>query len=204
MPGSYSVPVSPVETTLRFVNSRFVGIAGPAPTVEAAKEFIADAHIRFPDASHHVYAYAVGYGATVTHGMSDDGEPSGTAGRPMLAVVQGSDIGDLVVVAVRYFGGTKLGTGGLVKAYTETAQAAVAALRTELKVHRVGARISVPYELHNACRQLLEKLGIAIEDEEFADDVGMRLRLPEEVLPQLRRELADATSGRVEVTGNGD
>ena len=81
MAGSYAVPLRPAETMLRFKNSRFVGIAGPASTVEEAKAFLNEVRGRFADASHHVYAYAVGFGATVTHGMSDDGEPSGTAGR---------------------------------------------------------------------------------------------------------------------------
>ena len=174
MAGSYTVPLRPAETTLRFKNSRFIGIAGPAPTVEEAKVFLDEVRRRFADASHHVYAYAVGHGRSVTHGMSDDGEPSGTAGRPLLAVVQGTGIGDLVVVAVRYFGGTKLGTGGLVKAYTETAQAVVAALATETKVHRINARISLPYDLHNSCRQVIEKLAVEIAQEDFADDVRLR------------------------------
>ena len=76
--------------------------------------------------------------------MSDDGEPSGTAGRPALAVVQGADLGDVVVVLVRYFGGTKLGTGGLVKAYTQTAQAALAALQVKTKVLLLAGRLIVP------------------------------------------------------------
>ena len=199
MAGSYAVPLRPAETTLRFKNSRFIGIAGPAPTVEEARAFIDKVRGRYADASHHVYAYAVGYGATVTHGMSDDGEPSGTAGRPLLAVVKGAEIGDLVVVAVRYFGGTKLGTGGLVKAYTETAQAVVAVLATEIKVHRIDARIILPYELHNACRQVIEKLAVEVAEEDFADDVRLQLRLPEEDLPRLRLEVAEATAGRVVV-----
>ena len=199
MADSYAVPLRSAETTLRFKNSRFIGVAGPAATVAEAKAFLAGVRERFADASHHVYAYAVGHGATVTHGMSDDGEPSGTAGRPMLAVVQGAGMGDLVVVAVRYFGGTKLGTGGLVKAYTETAQAAVAALATEIKVHRIDARMVVPYEFHNACRQVIEKLEVEV-DEEFADEVRLQLRLPEGDLPRLQQEVADATAGRVVVT----
>lgn len=197
MAESYSVPVGPAEVTLRFKNSRFIGVAGPAPDVEAAKAFVGAARARFPDASHHCYAYAVGHGATVLHGMSDDGEPSGTAGRPMLAVVQGAGVGDLVVVAVRYFGGTKLGTGGLVKAYTETAQTAVVALTTEAKVDRIAARLILPYDLHGSCCQVLARWEVAVEAEDFADQVRLSVSLAAEDLQQLQRELADATSGRV-------
>ena len=129
--------------------------------------------------------------------MSDDGEPSGTAGRPMLAVVQGAGVGDLGVVAGRYFGGTKLGTGGLVKAYTETAQTAVVALTTEAKVDRIAARLILPYDLHGSCCQVLARWEVAVEAEDFADQVRLSVSLAAEDLQQLQRELADATSGRV-------
>ena len=92
MPG-YPIAVGEVEVEVWAKNSRFIGCAAPAETVEDAKAFIAAMRERYPDASHHCYAFAAGYGATVTHGMSDDGEPSGTAGRPMLAVMQGAGIG---------------------------------------------------------------------------------------------------------------
>ena len=137
MKTGYPVPAAPVEVELRFRNSRFIGAAGFAETVEAARQYIQAHRERFPDARHHVYAFAVGFGASVTCGMSDDGEPSGTAGRPVLTVVQGSGLGDTVVVVTRYFGGTKLGTGGLVKAYTETTQAAIALIERRDKVHTV-------------------------------------------------------------------
>ena len=121
---------------------------GHTPTTEKARSFIQEVKSRYPDGRHHCYAFAIGHGASVTHGMGDDGEPSGTAGeinvkskphaipdtpilltcvlrragRPMLSVLTGTELGDCCVVVTRYFGGTKLGTGGLVKAYTEATQ----------------------------------------------------------------------------------
>src|ERR671921_1142335 len=89
-----------------------------------------------PDAAHHVYAYIVGHGATTTLGMSDDGEPSGTAGRPVMAVLKGSGLGDVALVITRYFGGTLLGTGGLVRAYGDAAKAVLAILPRTEKIER--------------------------------------------------------------------
>ncbi|MCX7792579.1 MAG: YigZ family protein, partial [Chloroflexaceae bacterium] len=117
MTSRYPIPAGRARAELLVLNSRFVATAGPAPDVEAAKAFIAAIRQELPGASHHCYAFLAGHGASVIAGMSDDGEPAGTAGRPMLAVLRGSGLGDVVVVVTRYFGGALLGTGGLVRAY---------------------------------------------------------------------------------------
>ena len=106
------VPARHIETQFIDQNSRFITNAGPAFSVAEAQDFIAQVKDKYPGATHHVPVYLIGHGsATVAH-CSDDGEPSGTAGRPALAVLQGSGFGDIVLVVTRYFGGTKLGTGG--------------------------------------------------------------------------------------------
>jgi len=192
----YPIAVGEAEVELRFKNSRFIGCVGQATSVEEAKAFIAVVRDRYPDASHHCYAFAAGYGATVTHGMSDDGEPSGTAGRPMLAVVQGADIGDVVVVATRYFGGTKLGTGGLVKAYTETAQAALAAVPVERKVETELLSINLGYDSYAPCRKRIEELGGLVENEAFETSVVLQVRAEIKIVDDMRRALADMTAGR--------
>ena len=198
MPG-YPVPVAEVEVELYFKNSRFIGTAAPAENVDEAKAYIASLRARFPDASHHCYAFAAGFGATVVHGMSDDGEPSGTAGRPMLAVVQGAGLGDVVVVATRYFGGAKLGTGGLVKAYTETAQAALAAVERVDKIETIGVLVELAYEAYEVCKRHIEALGAQIEAEDFGAHVALILRMDEELFERLRTKLKDATSGRAQI-----
>ncbi|MGY8822476.1 MAG: YigZ family protein [Candidatus Latescibacterota bacterium] len=195
MPG-YPIAVGEAEVELRFKNSRFIGSVGSAASIDEAKAFIVTVRARYSDASHHCYAFAAGYGATVTHGMSDDGEPSGTAGSPMLAVVKGGGMGDVVVVATRYFGGTKLGTGGLVKAYTETAQAALAAVPVEQKIETALLRVELAYDSFAPCRKRIEDLGAQIEDEQFADVVQLRVRVAVEQVQELRTALIDMTSGR--------
>ncbi len=111
-------------------------------TVDEAKAFLAAVRAEMPDANHHVYAYRVGFGNSVIEGMSDDGEPSGTSGPPVLAVLRGSGIGDVIVVVTRYFGGTKLGTGGLVRAYSEGARAGLESLATDAQDREADASAS--------------------------------------------------------------
>src|SRR5690348_4882092 len=115
----YRIPAATTRIEHEVSRSRFIATLGNAATVEAARGFIAEIRAEMPDASHHVYAFKVGYGSSVTEGLSDDGEPTGTAGPPVLAVLRGADIGDAALVVTRYFGGTKLGTGGLVRAYSD-------------------------------------------------------------------------------------
>src|SRR5512143_478609 len=100
------IPAERARAEIRVVNSRFIADIAPAATVEEAKAFVAAIRAEMPDATHHVYAYIVGHGATTTLGMSDDGEPPGTAGRPAMAVLRGSGLGDVALVVTRYFGGT--------------------------------------------------------------------------------------------------
>lgn len=193
----YLVPTGESCIELRFKNSRFIGTAGPAATVAEARGLVARLRGEYPDASHHVYAFAVGCGASVTHGMSDDGEPSGTAGRPVLAVVQGSGLGDVAVVVTRYFGGTKLGTGGLVKAYGSTAKAVLEVLPRAEKIAVVAARLVLPYELHARARLLIGEAEGEIESEEFGAQVTLCLRLRQDRTEALDRTLQELSAGRI-------
>ena len=140
----YPIPKQQARTEIRVSNSRFIATIAPAATSQAAQEFIRSIRAEMPDATHHVYAFRVGYGSSIREGMSDDGEPSGTSGPPALAVLRGTDIGDVVLVITRYFGGTKLGTGGLVSAYTAAAKAAIAILETEEKSRASRSRSTCP------------------------------------------------------------
>ncbi len=197
MSNRYPIPADESKVELFFKNSRFIGRATHTPTVEAAKTFIEQIKTEEPNCSHAVYAFAVGYGASVTHGMSDAGEPSGTAGRPTLAVVKGSNLGDITVVIVRYFGGTKLGTGGLVKAYTETAQTAIAKLAITEKIEWKTVKITVQYAQYEQIKRLIENHKGYIDDETFATDVLLSLRFTIDDLPSFESALSDATRGQV-------
>ncbi len=195
MPG-YPIPAAEpsVETWAR--NSRFLASVARVDTVAAARAGLARIRARYPDASHHVYAFAVGHGATVVHGLSDDGEPGGTAGRPVLAVVQGSGLGDVMVVVSRYFGGTRLGTGGLVRAYTEAAQAVLAVTPTAEKVTQLWFCLSVAYPQYQACRQALASLGATVVDEQYGAEVEISGWVREELGAQVNGAVQDASAGR--------
>lgn len=196
MSNRYPIPAGDSRIELRVKNSRFIGRAGYTPSVAEAKAFIEQVKGEEPNNSHAVYAYAIGYGASVTQGMSDAGEPSGTAGRPALAVVKSSGLGDVTVVIIRYFGGTKLGTGGLVKAYTEAAQLALAELPITEKVEHRSVQVKVAYSYYEQIKHLVEAYQGQIETEEFAADVTLHLTFTIDDLPAFESALADATRGQ--------
>lgn len=197
---SYRIPKQTTRIEYKVSNSRFYGTIGRADTVQEAKVFIQGVREEMPDASHHVYAFIVGYGASVTEGMSDDGEPSGTAGPPTLAVLRGADIGDVVLVSTRYFGGTKLGTGGLVHAYGQTAREAVAALEVEERILRTTLGMEVPYHLYERVKRLSAEYECKITDEEFGAEVMMILRIPKNNLDPFSEHLRNLSSGQITPT----
>ena len=195
--GRYRIPKGQTRVELRMSNSRFIATVTSAPTVKDAHAFIRSIRSEMPDATHHVYAFKVGYGASVSEGLTDDGEPSGTAGPPAMAVLRGADLGDTVLVITRYFGGTKLGTGGLVQAYSGAAKAVLEAIETEEKVERVRLEIEVPYKVLEQVRRVLPEYEAEVEDELFLADVRMRFHVPVERVDELTSALGDLTAGRV-------
>lgn len=195
----YPVPAETVRVEDRIVNSRFIATIGPAASVEAAQAFIRAVREEFADASHNVYAYKIGYGASITESANDDGEPSGTAGRPMLAVLHGADVGDVVVVVTRYFGGTKLGTGGLVRAYSGMVRLALEALPFSERVEKQMLMFTVPYSLYERASQLVAAHRGETENEVFGAEVDIFAVFPVDDVPPFTAALRELAAGRVEV-----
>jgi uncharacterized YigZ family protein len=193
------IPAGPARAEIRASNSRFIASAAPAATVEAARAFIAAVRAEMPDASHHVYAYIIGHGATTTLSMTDDGEPPGTAGRPAMAVLKGSGLGDLALVITRYFGGTLLGTGGLVHAYGDAAKAVLSILPRMEKIERRELTVRLPYAAYEPARRLISTHAGSILDEIFAADVALRLSLPLAEVAAFASSLAEATAGQAQI-----
>ncbi len=193
----YPVPKQTTRIVYQMSNSRFIATIGRADSVQAARAFIQQIREEMPDASHHVYAFRVGYGASVTDGMSDDGEPTGTSGPPALAVLRGANIGDVVLVITRYFGGTKLGTGGLVYAYTNAAKEAVTALEVEEKVTRKLIGVTFSYSLYERVKRLVEHYDGQLDGEEFAADVTLYAYFPEEQIQPFSGEVTELSAGQV-------
>jgi len=195
----YSIPSEIHRTEVSILKSRFLTTVNYADTVEEARYFIQSIKNEMPDANHHVYAFRVGYDNSVIEGMSDDGEPNGTSGPPTLAVLRGSDLGDIVLVTTRYFGGTKLGTGGLVRAYTQSAQEALSTLKTEIKAEKKIVGIDIPYHLYNIVKRLIASYNGVIQDEIFAGEITLIIEFLESVLEEFDKTLQEQTSGQVSV-----
>lgn len=179
--------------------SRFITHINQAETPEAAREFISYVSDMMPDASHHVYAFRVGHANSIIEGMSDAGEPTGTAGPPTLSCLRGADLGDIVLVTTRYFGGTKLGTGGLVRTYTEAAQLALKSVPTELKVEISNFAIELPYSYFTPLKRLIEEYEGIIDNETFEVQVTLYVRLLTKRIPEFKKDLADLSNGTVDI-----
>lgn len=193
------VPAEEIRREKTVVNSRFIATLAPVGSTDEARAFIARIRKEFADATHNVPAYIIGGGNTISEYCSDDGEPSGTAGRPALAALRGSGLGDVAVVITRYFGGTLLGKGGLVKAYTESTQMVVNAVRRGRRQQVHVAMLALPYNLLERVRILVGKHRGDILEEEFAADITMTLRFPVESLVGFQTDLSELSAGTLQV-----
>jgi uncharacterized YigZ family protein len=194
----YPIPECETRAEIMVINSRFIASLAPAFSVEQARAFIARIRAEFADASHNVPAFLIGYGASVTAHCSDDGEPAGTAGRPVLAVLQGSGLGDVVVVVTRYFGGTKLGTGGLVHAYGAAVKEVLSVLPRAEKISTYTIMLACEYSFYERIRLLIFAFHGQILDEDFAVDVTLTARFATWHLEPFQSELRELTRGALQ------
>ena len=194
----YPIPAAEARAEIEVKNSRFLATAAPVFSVEEAKAFIKRIKREFSDATHNVPAFVVGFGPSVTAHCNDDGEPPGTAGRPALAVLQGSGLGDVAVVVTRYFGGTKLGTGGLVRAYSDAVKAVLAVLPRAEKVPTYTAMVAVPYNLFERVKLLIEAWNGRVLDQDFAAGITLTVQFTVERFPDFQDALRELTHGGLE------
>ncbi|HEX9389485.1 MAG TPA: YigZ family protein [Anaerolineales bacterium] len=193
----YSVPLNEIRREQIVINSRFIATLAPVFSIDEARAFLARIKKEFADASHNVPAYIIGGGNTVTEYFSDDGEPSGTAGKPALAVLRGSGLGDIAVVVTRYFGGTLLGTGRLVKAYTESTQMDVNAAGRGRRVPVYVAMLVIPYNLLERVRLLVTRQHGEVLGEDYAADITMTLQCPIDSFDAFQNELREISAGKL-------
>lgn len=184
------VPSAPADSYLEVKRSEFIAFAERAESPAAARAFIAELRERYPDARHVCWAYIAGEnGLTTELSASDDGEPSGTAGKPMLNILQHSGISEIVVAVVRYFGGTKLGTGGLVRAYSEAVQTVLNVLELQELVPSRVLSCVLDYDMEAQLRHVANKLNAHIENIKYGDKVELRLCIAEAAYPEFDRLL---------------
>jgi len=193
----YRVPTDIGEAELVVKGSRFIGTLGPASDADAAQEFVDDVRQRYSDATHHAWAYRMPGMPQEIVAFSDDGEPGGTAGRPMLAMLAGNDLYEAVVVGTRYFGGLKLGTGGLARAYGAAARAAIEQAPLGEKVLHQIVEIRAEYAQYGALRHEAERHGARVIDVAYAQDVCLTLAVPQATVAALASALRDASNGAV-------
>jgi len=175
--------------------SRFIGYCKPVKTQEEAVSFINEIKSKHWDAKHNVYAYILSDGQTMRY--SDDGEPQGTAGVPVLEVMKKSGVTDAVVVVTRYFGGILLGGGGLVRAYSQGASIALQAAELVTMELCCECSVTCSYNQYGKVGAIIPSLGGFIDDTLFEGDVKVLFHIPIESLGKLNKALADATSGEV-------
>ena len=197
---SYNIPdlrpgeVFRVEQTIK--RSRFIASVGHTPDVEEAKAFIEQIKAEFEDARHNCWAYWAGAaGSTDRIGASDDGEPHGTAGRPMLTAVTHSGIGEVTVVVTRYFGGILLGTGGLVKAYQSSVKMALEGVPTRVRTKTKRIKFSVEHRFVNQVLRKIEAVNGRILEKNFDMDADFDVEIPEDLAETFAKELEELTRG---------
>lgn len=191
------------ENSDQFVEkkSRFIGTCRPVKTEEEALEFIARMKSKYWDASHNVYAYILRENGVQR--FSDDGEPQGTAGIPVMDTLKKAGVVDVAVVATRYFGGILLGGGGLIRAYSHTATIALAAARKVAMRECLLLELPCDYGFYGKAAGLIPECGGVVDDTQFLEQVTLRFHLEPQLLPALEKKLADSSSGRASVKQAG-
>ena len=178
--------------------SRFIATVQPVKSEEEAIEFIESLKKKYWNATHNCFAYVIGEHFQIQR-CSDDGEPSGTAGKPMLDVLLGEEIHDVVVVVTRYFGGTLLGTGGLVRAYSSSTKEGLLASKVITKMHGQKISIQTDYTGLGKIQYILGQRGLTILNSIYTDKVELEVLLPEEVIGQVMAEIREGTNGQAKM-----
>ncbi len=186
---SYSIPAAHSEAEFRDRGSVFLAIVCPVATEIEARSALTQIERRFPDATHHCWAFRLGDEGRER--ASDAGEPAGTAGKPMLQVLSGAEISDVLAVVVRWFGGTKLGKGGLARAYAAAVRAALQRLPRAVRSTKISLALDVPYDKIGAVKRLVQPPTVVLLAESYGERARLDLAVVEEHAPELLAALAD-------------
>jgi len=197
----YKLPLRAARSEFTEKKSRFISNISPVSSEEEARAFLDSIRGAHRDANHNVYAYRIKENNICRY--SDDGEPSGTAGMPLLDAFLKRDIHDFCCVATRYFGGILLGAGGLVRAYSRCGAAALEASGVGVMRELTLCSATMPYSLYEVVKRLLSACGADISNEDFGADVTLRFSLPSECLPELQKKITELTAGSVRIAVEG-
>lgn len=180
MTRDYPVPAGYLERETEVKKSRFIARVAPVISRDEVKAWLEEAHRDHPDARHVCWAYQIGRpGSAAEAAMNDDGEPSGTAGKPILNVIQHKEMGDVLVLVIRYFGGTKLGAGGLVRAYAGAAESVLSAVDRVVQQPMIPADLIMGFADEQPVRHWCDTHGAVLESVDYGAPVRARVSLPE-------------------------
>lgn len=186
----------PTYSEFMVKNSRFIAEAFPVDSPEAARELWHSQKVRYDTGGHIVYAFITGPQGNIM-GCSDDGEPSGTAGRPMLAVLKGSGITNVIVTAARWFGGTKLGTGGLVRAYSDCAKAALENAQTAEMIAMDDIALTFSYPHYDLLKRCFNEYGFEAVSENFGTEIIVCGKINAGIAAEFKLKLTEITGGQI-------
>lgn len=193
------VPDGTSRTEFTEKHSRFIGQCFPVSNEKEVKEIVKQLWEEHPGARHVVYAFITGKKNSRTEGMSDDGEPKGTAGSPVLQVLNGSGVTNVLCTVVRYFGGTLLGTGGLVKAYTQSAKDAIGALPIKELIEENSFYFDISYDFYDQIRYILKNRNVRIEKEDFSEKIRIEGVIAAAAYEALEKEIKNISAGKIEL-----
>ena len=196
----YRKPIATTETLYEIKKSRFYVTITPLSTVAAARACIQQAKNTTPSANHHCSAFITGSPlAEEGFGYSDDGEPSGTAGKPMFNVLQGSNVGEACVIVTRFFGGIKLGTGGLVRAYGTSVKEAIEQAKFEEVHPRTTVELTYTYNLSSIVDTILHSFDTQIIDSQYAESVTLQISIPATAIGALTQQIQERGRGLLQI-----
>ena len=190
------IPTGRAEAEIEIKKSRFIAVAIPTETMDGVKEAVLSVRKEHPDANHVVHASVIGKAGTM-YSSSDDREPKNTAGRPALEVLKGSGITNITVAIVRYFGGTLLGTGGLVKAYGDSAKEVLKVVPTEPLIEKTSFRMILPYNSYTLIKRLIDEKEAIISSENFDINITLEGTIPADSWDNFLRDAMDIGQGRI-------
>lgn len=196
-PDSYKTIKNKSDIEIKIKGSKFIGRARPCLREKEAEDRLTFIRKKYYDATHNCFAFRLGLDKYQTFRYSDDGEPSGTAGKPIFDQIEGHDLTNTLVVVTRYFGGTKLGTGGLARAYSEAAGAALEAAEIIERFITRSLIMTVEFPDYNQVERIIHQLGGNIVGADFKEKVGLKVEIRLSLVQKLKESLINATAGRI-------
>ncbi|MCP4704842.1 MAG: YigZ family protein [candidate division Zixibacteria bacterium] len=198
-PDSYLTIKGNAETEIKIKASKFIGRVFSCESENEAITVLENIRKKYYDATHHCFAYRVGLGKDIIFRYSDDGEPNGTAGKPIYDRLEGPDLTNLILIVTRYYGGTKLGTGGLTHAYSDTAKAVLDKAGSLEKYITDNISMVLQFSDYSNVERTIHQIGAKIIESDFSDIVKLTVKTRLSLIEKLKSNLIDLTSGRIKI-----